>query len=49
MALSSPAREWPAPHSRLSFPLTWGGDKHAAAQLEKSFDGNRGVFGTRGC
>ena len=35
-------------HSRLSFPLTWGGDKRAAAQLEKTFDGSRGVFGTRG-
>jgi outer membrane protein assembly factor BamA len=34
--------------SRLSFPLTWGGDRHAAAQLEKSFTGNTGVFGTRG-
>jgi outer membrane protein assembly factor BamA len=31
--------------SRLSFPLTWGGDRHAAAQLEKSFDGNTGIFG----
>lgn len=35
-------------HSRVSFPLTWGGDKHAAAQLEKTFDGRRGMFGTRG-
>jgi outer membrane protein assembly factor BamA len=26
-------------HSRLSFPLTWGGDKRAAIQLEKNFDG----------
>jgi outer membrane protein assembly factor BamA len=25
-------------HSRLSFPLTWGGDKRAAVQLEKNFD-----------
>ena len=24
--------------SRLSFPLTWGGDKRAAAELEKDFD-----------
>jgi outer membrane protein assembly factor BamA len=24
--------------SRLSFPLTWGGDKRAAVQLEKNFD-----------
>jgi outer membrane protein assembly factor BamA len=31
--------------SRLSFPLTWGGDRHAAAQLEKRFDGNTGLFG----
>jgi outer membrane protein assembly factor BamA len=31
--------------SRLSFPLTWGGDRHAAAQLEKRFDGNPGMFG----
>jgi outer membrane protein assembly factor BamA len=31
--------------SRLSFPLTWGGDRHAAAQLEKRFDGNPGIFG----
>jgi outer membrane protein assembly factor BamA len=35
-------------HSRVSFPLTWGGDKRAAAQLEKIFDGSRGIFGTRG-
>ena len=35
-------------HSRLSFPLTWGGDKRAAAQLEKIFDGSRGMFGARG-
>ena len=35
-------------HSRVSFPLTWGGDKRAAAQLEKNFDASRGVFGTRG-
>ena len=34
--------------SRLSFPLTWGGDRYAAAQLEKSFKGNTGMFGTRG-
>jgi outer membrane protein assembly factor BamA len=27
------------PHSRLSFPLTWGGDKRAAIQLEKNLDG----------
>ena len=26
-------------HSRLSFPLTWGGDKRAAVQIEKNFDG----------
>jgi outer membrane protein assembly factor BamA len=32
------------PHSRLSFPLTWGGDKHAAAQLETT----SGVFGRAG-
>jgi outer membrane protein assembly factor BamA len=25
------------PNSRLSFPLTWGGEKQAAAQLEKNF------------
>jgi len=25
-------------HSRLSFPLTWGGEKRAAAELEKDFD-----------
>ena len=25
--------------SRLSFPLTWGGDKRAAAEIEKDFDG----------
>jgi Surface antigen variable number repeat len=25
--------------SRLSFPLTWGGDKRAGAELEKDFDG----------
>ena len=31
--------------SRLSFPLTWGGDRHAAVQLEKNFDGNPGMFG----
>ncbi len=31
------------PHSRLSFPLTWGGDKRAAVQLEKTFD--RGALG----
>lgn len=24
-------------HSRVSFPLTWGGDKRAAAQLQKDF------------
>jgi outer membrane protein assembly factor BamA len=30
--------------SRLSFPLTWGGDRHAAAQLEKSFDGGTRVL-----
>ena len=35
-------------HSRVSFPLTWGGDKRAAAQLEKLFDGSQGMFGTRG-
>jgi outer membrane protein assembly factor BamA len=35
-------------HSRVSFPLTWGGDKRAAAQLEKNFDGSGGMFGTRG-
>ena len=27
--------------SRLSFPLTWGGTRQAAAQLEKLFDGGR--------
>src|SRR5205823_2963181 len=27
--------------SRLSFPLTWGGDKRAAAELEKDFDNGR--------
>jgi Omp85 superfamily domain len=35
---------WPNPagqDSRLSFPLTWGGDKRAAAELEKDFDGGR--------
>ena len=26
------------PHSRVAFPLTWGADKRAAAQLEKDFD-----------
>jgi outer membrane protein assembly factor BamA len=26
------------PNSRLSFPLTWGGEKQAGAQLEKIFD-----------
>jgi outer membrane protein assembly factor BamA len=35
-------------HSRLSFPLTWGGDRHAAAQLEKSFDATTGLLGTHG-
>jgi outer membrane protein assembly factor BamA len=31
-------------HSRLSFPLTWGGDKRAAIQLEKNFDrASRGI------
>jgi outer membrane protein assembly factor BamA len=25
-------------HSRLSFPLTWGGDKRAAIQLDKNFE-----------
>ena len=25
-------------HSRLSFPLTWGGEKRAAVELEKNFD-----------
>ena len=35
-------------HSQLSFPLTWGGDRKAAAQLEKNFDGNQGPFGSRG-
>jgi outer membrane protein assembly factor BamA len=25
--------------SRLSFPLTWGGDKRAGAEIEKDFDG----------
>lgn len=25
------------PHSRVTFPLTWGADKRAAAQLEKDF------------
>jgi outer membrane protein assembly factor BamA len=34
-------------HSRLSFPLTWGGDRRAAAELEKTFDGD-GAFGPRG-
>jgi hypothetical protein len=32
---------WPGaagPRSRLALPLTWGGDKRAAAQLEKDFD-----------
>src|SRR5204863_10180441 len=28
--------------SRLSFPLTWGGDKYEGAELEKNFD--RGPF-----
>jgi outer membrane protein assembly factor BamA len=27
------------PNSRLSFPLTWGGERQAAAQLEKTFGG----------
>jgi outer membrane protein assembly factor BamA len=27
------------PNSRLSFPLSWGGEKQAGAQLEKIFDG----------
>jgi len=27
------------PNSRLSFPLTWGGEKQAGAQLEKLFNG----------
>jgi len=31
--------------SRLSFPLTWGGDRRAAAELEKRFDGTSGRFG----
>jgi outer membrane protein assembly factor BamA len=26
-------------NSRLSFPLTWGGDKRAGAEIEKDFDG----------
>jgi outer membrane protein assembly factor BamA len=30
------------PNSRLSFPLTWGGEKQAGAQLERIFD--RGPF-----
>jgi hypothetical protein len=33
---------WPDPagkDSRLAFPLTWGGDKRAAAELDKSFEG----------
>jgi outer membrane protein assembly factor BamA len=34
--------------SRLSFPLTWGGDRRAAAQLEKTFDSTTGLFGARG-
>ena len=36
---------WPnalGPRSRLSFPLTWGGNKRAAVELDKSFD--RGLF-----
>jgi outer membrane protein assembly factor BamA len=33
-------------HSRLSFPLTWGGDKRAAIQLDKTFEpGSRGMRG----
>ena len=35
------------PHSRLSFPLTWGGDKRAAVQLEKDFDGGAPAILTR--
>jgi outer membrane protein assembly factor BamA len=32
-------------HSRLSFPLTWGGDKRASVQLEKNFEqGSRRVL-----
>jgi outer membrane protein assembly factor BamA len=27
------------PHSRLSLPATWGGDKRAAVELEKNLDG----------
>ena len=30
-------------HSRLSFPLTWGGERRAAAELDKQFD--RGPIG----
>ena len=35
---------WPVPNpvganSRLSFPLTWGGDKRVAADIEKDLDG----------
>jgi hypothetical protein len=36
---------WPDPigkQSRVAFPLTWGGDKRAAAELEKNFE--RGPF-----
>jgi outer membrane protein assembly factor BamA len=32
--------------SRLSFPLTWGGDRRAAVQFEKTFEGTSGAFGT---
>lgn len=35
------------PRSRLSFPLTWGGDKRAAVQLEKTFDRGTGGMLTR--
>jgi outer membrane protein assembly factor BamA len=33
---------WPEPagkQSRVGFPLTWGGDKRAGAELDKTFDG----------
>ena len=35
------------PRSRISVPLTWGGERQAQLELERTFDGPRGARGRR--
>ncbi|MCU1382232.1 MAG: hypothetical protein JWL71_929 [Acidobacteria bacterium] len=37
--LTLPDPHWMGPRSRVTFPLTWGGSKQAAVELEKRIDG----------